>query len=576
MKRPVDINELLGAEKETKSPSGVSKPIFLSKKKRLEAASLTGGKASSSGQEEELLKSLQLRKKSQAQTSSEAKDNETLSGHPSESLERRNPRNKFQFDWKPDDDTMKGFEPIVSSSAAGRRKNKSSLFLEDAYMGKHWSHKSLGEMTDRDWRILREDFHIESKGGAIKHPMRAWNEQHLIPDELIDIIERKLRYVEPTPIQRITISNAVKGRDFLGVAATGSGKTLAFLIPSLCQISDLPPLNDITKLDGPLVLVLVPTRELAQQIEAEANKLLTYWSRPTRVISVVGGHSIEEIAFSLQSGCDILVATPGRLIDCLESHMLVLKQVRTLIMDEADRMIDLGFEDQVTTILARAEMGTKRQTMMFTATMSNSIERIANGYLHKPAFARVGSQDSKSQIKQTIDYVPSEEQRFKRLSREVLPNFQPPMMIFINYKRTADWLADKFASETRFKVTTLHGSKSQEQREHSLNLLRSGKADIMIATDVAGRGIDIPNVSLVVNFQMSKSFENYIHRIGRTGRAGKSGCSITFLGDDDDPKIVNELYKYVKTSDPEKINEIKASVPQKFKLGQNQMNAILF
>ncbi|SCV03314.1 LAME_0H09428g1_1 [Lachancea meyersii CBS 8951] len=573
MKRPVDINDLLGSKGEKTSNSVLKPPIFLSKKRRTEAATLQepslGSKATS-----EDVKRLSWRKNgSESAKELVGAEKSGVKSQPRE-MERKS-RRRFQFDWKPEDDTTLGFAPLVSSKASKLLKTAQES-TEDVYMGKHWAQKPLQDMTDRDWRILREDFHIETKGGTIRHPLRNWNETGLIPEDLAGIIQHELKYQEPTPIQRITIPNAVSGRDFLGVAATGSGKTLAFLIPSLCQLSNMPPLNDITKLDGPAILILVPTRELAQQIESEAQKVLQHWSRPTSVTSIVGGHSIEEISYSLQGGCDILVATPGRLIDCLESHMLILNNVTTLVLDEADRMIDLGFEDQVTTILSRAETKRKRQTMMFTATMSSSIERIANGYLNQPAHVRVGSPNTKAQIKQVIDYVPSEEQRFKMLTKDILSRFRAPIMIFINYKRTADWLVTKFASETRFKVTTLHGSKSQEQREHSLSLLRSGKADIMIATDVAGRGIDIPNVSLVVNYQMSKTFENYIHRIGRTGRAGKSGNSITFLSDDDDVKTVEELCKYVKATDGEKINEIKSSVRQKFNVGQNHMKPILF
>ncbi|CEP63788.1 mRNA splicing protein PRP28 LALA0_S09e02520g [Lachancea lanzarotensis] len=574
MKRPVDINDLLGLKPDGKSNSNGETPTFLTKKRRAEAAA-EGRRKTSTNQDSEDVKRLTWRKNGSEFVEESNWPIKSGSGGLKNQTER-NSRRRFNFDWKHEDDTTLGSDPLVNLKASKLLKS-GSLETEEMYMGKHWTEKSLQDMTDRDWRILREDFHIETKGGSIRHPLRNWSETGLIPPDLLQVIEGTLNYVEPTPIQRITIPNTIDGRDFLGVAVTGSGKTLAFLIPSLCQLSNMPPLNDITKLDGPSVLVLAPTRELAQQIEEEAQKILKHWSRPSKVVSIVGGHSIEEISHSLQNGCDILVATPGRLIDCLESHMLVLTNVQTLILDEADRMIDLGLEDQVTTILSRADCsGKKRQTLMFTATMSNSIERIANGYLNKPAHVRVGAQDTGGLVKQVVDFIPSEEQRFIKLSKDILPAFNAPIMIFINYKRTADWLANKFASETKYRVTTLHGSKSQDQREHSLSLLRSGKADIMIATDVAGRGIDIPNVSLVVNFQMSKAFENYIHRIGRTGRAGKSGSSITFLGENDDPKVVEELWKYIKDTNVNNINELKSSVRKKFNFSDNHLKPILY
>ncbi|CAR23512.1 mRNA splicing protein PRP28 [Lachancea thermotolerans CBS 6340] len=571
MRRPVDINKLISREGKRPSETAFGRPVYLNKKKRIEAAA--------DKEVHEIPKAAEDIQWIKAEKAKANEEPRTLgasnrgAGTKSGAYAQKN-RSKFRFDWSAEDDTTGEDAPVVSRKVRDAAR-KSPESLEEIYMGKHWSQKALEEMSERDWRILREDYHIETKGGSIRHPLRNWTETNSIPTEIVGIIETKLKYLEPTPIQRATIPNVLNGRDFVGVAATGSGKTLAFLIPPLCQLNNTPPLNDITKMDGPSALILAPTRELAQQIEAEANKVVKFLHRPTKVVSLVGGHSVEEISYSLSHGCDILVATPGRLIDCLESNILVLQQVRTLILDEADRMIDFGFEDQLTTILARTESVKGRQTMMFTATMSSTIERIANGYLNKPAYVRVGSQDTKAQIKQVVQYLPSEEQRFSRLCRDVLPRFRSPIMIFINYKRTADWLAAKFSSETRYRVTTLHGSKSQEQREHSLNLLRSGKADIMIATDVAGRGIDIPNVSLVVNFQMCTSFEGYIHRIGRTGRAGKSGCALTFLTERDEPKVVEELFHYVKTTDTEGINDVEPAVRQKFNLGRNELQPIV-
>lgn len=570
MRRPVDIDQLLSSNAAEKNTKCQNKPIFLSKKARSEVAAKRKG----DDDREEDIEDIQWLKTRKIEENKDASQGLQNLSKVSSKTQGNPRRGKFQFDWSAEDDTMSDYRPVIARKPPKLQEDHQKN-AEDIYMGQHWSQKSLEDMTDRDWRILREDFHIETKGGSIQHPLRDWSETGLIAPGLVEIISSKLKYREPTPIQRITIPNVLRGRDFVGIAATGSGKTLAFLLPSLCQLSKLPPLNDITKLDGPFTLILAPTRELAQQIEAEAKKVVNLWSRPTKVTSIVGGHSIEEISYSLSDGCDILVATPGRLIDCLENRMLVLKQVRILVLDEADRMIDFGFEDQLTTILARTESVSGRQTMMFTATMSNTVEKIANGYLTKPAYVRVGSDDTKAQIKQIVEYLPSEEQRFQKMARDILPKFRAPIMIFINYKKTADWLVSKFSSETRFKVTTLHGSKSQEQREHSLNMLRTGKVDIMIATDVAGRGIDIPDVSLVVNFQMCTAFESYVHRIGRTGRAGRSGCALTFLGDKDDIHVVEALLKYVRTNDAEGQNVIHPSVKQKFSLGRNQTSAII-
>ncbi|PHH86900.1 hypothetical protein CDD83_9617 [Cordyceps sp. RAO-2017] len=222
-----------------------------------------------------------------------------------------------------------------------RARDKARERAERTGLGRHWSDKKLDEMRERDWRIFKEDFGIATKGGSIPNPMRNWGESGL-PPRLLDIVHR-VGYKEPTPIQRAAIPIALQARDLIGVAVTGSGKTAAFLLPLLVYISDLPPLTEANKNDGPYALILAPTRELVQQIETEAMK----FADPLgfRCVSIVGGHSLEEQAFALRNGAEIIVATPGRLVDCIERRLLVLAQCCYVIMDEADRMIDLGFED---------------------------------------------------------------------------------------------------------------------------------------------------------------------------------------------------------------------------------------
>ena len=228
-----------------------------------------------------------------------------------------------------------------------RARDKARQRADRRGLGKHWSDKSLDDMRERDWRIFKEDFGIATKGGMIPNPMRNWHESSL-PKRLLNIIE-DVGYKEPSPIQRAAIPIALQARDLIGVAVTGSGKTAAFLLPLLVYISDLPPLDEINKNDGPYALIMAPTRELVQQIETEARK----FAGPLgfRVVSIVGGHQIEEQAYNLRDGAEIVVATPGRLLDCIERRLLVLSQCCYVIMDEADRMIDLGFEESVNKIL---------------------------------------------------------------------------------------------------------------------------------------------------------------------------------------------------------------------------------
>lgn len=419
----------------------------------------------------------------------------------------------------------------------------------------HWSQKRLDQMRERDWRIFKEDFNISTKGGSIPNPMRSWGESQL-PKRLLEIIDQ-VGYKDPSPIQRAAIPIALQNRDLIGVAVTGSGKTAAFLLPLLVYIAELPRLDEFEwrKSDGPYAIILAPTRELAQQIENEARKFCTPLG--FNVVSIVGGHSLEEQSFSLRNGAEIVIATPGRLVDCIERRILVLSQCCYVIMDEADRMIDLGFEEPVNKILdalpvtnekpdtEEAEdpramsqhVGGKdryRQTMMYTATMPSAVERIARKYLRRPAIVTIGNVgEAVETVEQRVEFVSGEDKKKKRLA-EILGSgeFRPPIIVFVNIKRNCDAVA-RDIKQMGFSAVTLHGSKTQEQREAALASVRNGNTDVLVATDLAGRGIDVPDVSLVVNFNMATNIESYTHRIGRTGRAGKSGVAITFLGNED-------------------------------------------
>ncbi|XP_063926837.1 probable ATP-dependent RNA helicase DDX23 [Zophobas morio] len=412
---------------------------------------------------------------------------------------------------------------------------------------RHWSEKALDEMTERDWRIFKEDFNISTKGGRIPHPIRSWKECEGLSEKIAKIID-SLGYREPTPIQRQAIPIGLLNRDVLGIAQTGSGKTAAFLIPMLVWITNLPREERIAPADGPWSIIMAPTRELAQQIDEECQK----FSRPLgmKTVSIIGGLSREEQAFQLRLGVEIVIATPGRLKDVLEQRYVVLNRCTYVVMDEADRMIDMGFEPDVKAILdfmpasnlkpdnddaenpdvlAQNTKSTKkyRQTVMFTATMPPAVERLAQSYMRKPATVIIGTAGSAVEsVEQQVMFISELDKRSKLL--EILPECEPPVIVFANQKKTCDYLL-KTLDQAGYKAITLHGGKSQEQRQHALELLKTGVKDILVATDVAGRGIDIQDVSLVINYDMAKTIEDYTHRIGRTGRAGKSGVALTFL-----------------------------------------------
>lgn len=462
-----------------------------------------------------------------------------------------------------------GFDADVETRLMSRR-NKNNTLGSGANGGAsanavHWSEKKLEDMKERDWRIFREDFSISARGGHIPLPLRSWAESS-IPPQILGVIE-EIGYKEPSPIQRQAIPIGLMNRDQIGIAETGSGKTAAFTIPMLAYIQRLPPLTDENRSKGPYALVLAPTRELAQQIESETNKfcrLLGY-----KCVSIVGGKAIEEQQFNLREGAEIIIATPGRLKDCIERSVLVLGQCTYVVMDEADRMVSMGFEEVLNFILdslpvtnikpdsAEAEDGDKmtmtisapqgleqtvaptlalyRQTVMFSATMPPAVERLAKKYLRRPAIVTIGvAGQAVDTVEQRVEFIGSEEKKKSRLI-DILNTggFDPPMIVFVNQKKGADVL-QKELQRARWNSTTLHSGKNQEQREAALNSIRTGENDVLVATDLAGRGIDVPNVSLVVNFQMSNTIEAYIHRIGRTGRAGKTGTAITFLSDADE------------------------------------------
>ncbi|KRZ85086.1 putative ATP-dependent RNA helicase DDX23 [Trichinella sp. T8] len=484
---------------------------------------------------------------------------------------RRLHERKFVFDWDANEDTSNDYNPLYKEKhevqffgrghVAGidlktqkknqSQKNQKRLSAKEAkqkWDDRHWTQKSLEEMTDRDWRIFREDYNISIKGGNVPKPIRSWLEAGF-PTEILDVI-MKIGYTEPTPIQRQAIPIGLQNRDVIGVAETGSGKTAAFLIPLLCFVM-IKREEDVDQ--GPYAVIMAPTRELAQQIEEEANK----FGGPlgVRTVSVIGGLSREEQGFKLRMGCEIVIATPGRLVDVLENRYLVLNQCTYVILDEADKMLDMGFEPYVQNILSYMPVTNLkpdteeaedekallsnfyskkkfRQTVMFTATMSSAVERLARNYLRRPAVVYIGAIGKPTERVEQIVYMVSESEKRKKLVQILEKGIEPPIIIFVNQKKGADLLA-RGLEKLGFNPCALHGGKGQDARDYALASLKDGSKDILVATDVAGRGIDIKDVSLVLNYDMAKSIEDYTHRIGRTGRAGKSGKAITFLTKED-------------------------------------------
>uniref|UniRef100_A0A0G4HV88 RNA helicase n=1 Tax=Chromera velia CCMP2878 TaxID=1169474 RepID=A0A0G4HV88_9ALVE len=453
--------------------------------------------------------------------------------------------------------------------------------------GVHWTEKAPGDMTERDWKIFREDFQIYIKGSSSKIPlpMRSWKESPLNA-ELLKAVD-KAGYEKPTPIQMQAIPIGCQFRDLIGIAETGSGKTAAFVLPMLTYVMKLPLLNDQTSSDGPYSLVLAPTRELAEQIEEETKKFAA--NTKIRTVCIIGGTSAEVQAFSLRQGVEIVVGTPGRIKDCLEKAYTVLNQCNYVVMDEADRMIDMGFEDIVTWILdqipntnmksedeeeaLRQELEAKaghrqyRITSMFSATMPPAVEKIARKYLRSPAYISIGDPGAgKRAIEQRLEFMP--EGRKKTRLQELLDSEEGPIMVFVNQKKVADVL-QKSLEKMNYSCVTLHGSKAQDQRQSALQGFKDGTYTTLIATDVAGRGIDVPGVRLVINFDMPKEIEQYTHRIGRTGRAGAKGVAISFVTEEDQHLYFDLRARLVESNNivPHELSNHPAS-KQKVKPGE--------
>ncbi len=327
-------------------------------------------------------------------------------------------------------------------------------------------------------------------------------------------------YAEPTPIQSEAIPLAREGRDLIASAQTGTGKTAAFIIPALEMLARPAAAAGI----GPRVLVLTPTRELAAQV-ADAVARYGRFMR-MRYGSIVGGVPYPDQLRMLRQPIDLIVATPGRLIDHLERGRLDLSRVELLVLDEADRMLDMGFTDAVDQIAESTPK--KRQTLLFTATMDDPMAKLAQRLLKTPARIAISApQDTHEQIEQRLLVTDNLKHKHQLLHRLLEDNEIRQAIIFSATKRDADSLA-RDLYDRGYSAAALHGDMTQGARTRTLTNLRRGKVRLLVATDVAARGLDINGISHVINFDLPRAAEDYVHRIGRTGRAGATGIAISF------------------------------------------------
>jgi ATP-dependent RNA helicase DDX3X len=380
-----------------------------------------------------------------------------------------------------------------------------------------------------------DDIPVEASGHDVPEPVLKFTNPPL-DDHLLKNIELA-HYKVPTPVQKYSIPIVMGGRDLMACAQTGSGKTGGFLFPILSQAfingpSAAPPGAGANfgrqRKAYPTSLILAPTRELVSQIYDESRKFAyRSWVRPC---VVYGGADIGSQLRQIERGCDLLVATPGRLVDLIERGRISLCNIKYLVLDEADRMLDMGFEPQIRRIVEGEDMPgvQERQTLMFSATFPRDIQMLARDFLKDYVFLSVGRVGSTSEnITQKVEYVEDMDKRSVLL--DILHTHGAGLtLIFVETKRMADSLSD-FLINQNFPATSIHGDRTQRERERALEMFRNGRCPILVATAVAARGLDIPNVTHVVNYDLPTDIDDYVHRIGRTGRAGNTGISTAFF-----------------------------------------------
>jgi len=361
-------------------------------------------------------------------------------------------------------------------------------------------------------------------------------------------------YKKPTPVQKHSIPIAGKFRDLMSCAQTGSGKTAAFLLPMInilltreqIRIPDDFP----RRMAYPRALVLSPTRELSQQIYRECRKFL--YCTGFRAVCVYGGAESRAQYRDLEQGVAVLVATPGRLVDFLNRNKISLYVCKFTVLDEADRMLDLGFEPQIKEILEGFDMPNERQTMMFSATFPVEIQKLAQNYLTNYVFLAVGRVGSTAEsITQELVRANGRDAKLDVLM-DLLPRCDGLTLVFVATRRDAENI-EYFLRQESVNAESIHGNRNQQERERALKSFRDGLSPILIATDVAARGLDVPNVKWVINYDLPNTIDSYVHRIGRTGRCGNTGTAISLVGSKENKNVLRELLNILQ--------EAKQTVP---------------
>ena len=346
-----------------------------------------------------------------------------------------------------------------------------------------------------------------------------------LSQSILDAI-KKAKYESPYPIQIEAIPAVLKGKDILGIAPTGSGKTAAYVLPILQQLQQ----EENIKTRNIPILILVPTRELATQVEEVIKVFSNFLPRKIKTMAVFGGVSANPQMRNL-FGTEVVVATPGRLLDLVDKNSISLSAVKVLVLDEADKILNLGFKEEVDEILSK--LPKKRQNILFSATMEETVEELINRILHNPEKISVEVEGIAPELISQSAYLVPMEYKGPLLRHLIKANEWNQVLVFTSSIRTADNVAGKL-NKNGIEATSFHGDKSQGARTDALTKFKNGKLRVLVATDLASRGIDIKFLPIVVNYELPRSPKDYIHRIGRTGRAGSEGEAISLISEEEE------------------------------------------
>lgn len=432
-----------------------------------------------------------------------------------------------------------------------------------------WKKVNLSEVKKQFYQPTQEKSRDEVEAFRRQSDIRIVRGQNRTPDpiwtfqeagfnsDIMRVIEKE-QFDKPMPIQSQGWPIALSSLDVVGIGQTGSGKTLAYLLPAIVHIQNQ---ESWMSGDGPIALVLAPTRELAQQIQKVANK----FARATQVRNacLYGGAAKNFQIADLRRGAQLVIATPGRLIDLLQQGELSLEDTSYVVVDEADRMLDMGFEPQIRKILG--QIRPDRQTLMWSATWPKEVRELAEDFINREDYVHfnIGSTElhANHNIEQEIKIVDQYDkfqtlmQILKNAADEETGLVNDRVLIFTDTKRTADFI-DRKMYERRIKSVAIHGDKTQRHREKALQAFKDGKVKILIATNVAARGIDVDNIQLVINYDFPNCIEDYVHRIGRTGRRDRKGKAISFFNEDN-ARLTRDLIGVMKEAGQEVSEELR-------------------